>query len=313
MRVMVAGATGALGKALVPQLVAAGHEVAGTTRSEAHKDAVAAAGAKPIVMDGLDYKSVLSAMQEALPDVVIHQLTSLKGAGDLKRFDKEFAATNRLRTEGTDHLLAAMRQVGAPRMVAQSYTGWPNERRGTWVKSELDPLDDHPTKQSRQTHAAIRYVEDTVLSAEGIAGVVLRYGTFYGPGTGLARGGDLVDLIQKRKLPVVGGGAGVWSFVHIEDAAAATVLATARGATGVYNVVDDEPAAVSVWLPHLAAAVGAKPPRHIPTWLAKPMIGEHGISVMTQSRGSSNDKAKSDLDWTLRYPTWREGFTRGLG
>ncbi|MGH3328357.1 MAG: NAD-dependent epimerase/dehydratase family protein [Streptomycetales bacterium] len=312
MRIFLAGATGALGRRLLPMLVDAGHDVVGTTRSAGKMADLAAAGAEPVVMDGLDAESVARAVTAARPDVVIHQLTSLSKVGNLKKFDEEFAETNQLRTTGTDHLLAAARTVGTKRFIAQSYTGWPNERAGRAVKNETDPLDPHPTTPSRQTLAAIAYIEDTVPAAPGLDGLALRYGTFYGSGTGLTAGGDLLEMVRKRKLPVVGGGAGVWSMIHIDDAARATVRAIERGDPGVYNIVDDEPAPVSEWLPYLARTIGAKPPMRLPAWLAKPIIGEHGVSVMTQIRGSSNEKAKRELGWQPAYRSWREGFRSGL-
>jgi 2-alkyl-3-oxoalkanoate reductase len=313
MRVFLAGATGALGRVLLPMLTEAGHDVVGTTSTEANVAALDAAGAEAVVMDGLDAESVRRAVTRAEPDVVIHQLTALKKAADLKRFDQEFALTNRLRTDGTDHLLAAAREAGAKRFIAQSYTGWTNPRDGGPVKTEADGLDPHPTGASRQTLDAIRYVEKVVPQASGLTGIVLRYGGFYGPGTGLGRGGDLLELVSKRRFPIVGSGAGVWSLVHIDDAAAATVRALDRGEAGVYNVVDDDPAPVAEWLPVLAEAVGAKPPRHLPVWVAKPIVGEHGVSVMTRTRGSSNQKAKRELGWRPRYSSWREGFRSALG
>jgi nucleoside-diphosphate-sugar epimerase len=244
---------------------------------------------------------------------VIHQLTALTGAGSFKRFDQDFAVTNRLRTEGLDLLVTAAREAGVKRFIAQSFVGWNNERTGGPVKDETDPLDPHPVAASRNTLAGIRHVEETMTSATDFDGLALRYGIFYGPGTGLAADGDLIELVRRRRLPVVGGGGGVWSFTHISDAATATVAALDTGRAGVYNVVDDDPAPVSEWLPYLANAVGAKPPRHLPSWLARPLIAGMGISVMTQVRGASNAKAKRELRWTPRYPSWREGFLHGLG
>ena len=244
---------------------------------------------------------------------MIHQLTALSAMGSLKKFDQEFAETNRLRTTGTDHLLAASRAAGVKRFIAQSYTCWPNERTGDRIKDETSPLDPTPTAVSARTVDAIRDLEETVTSTTDVEGLVLRYGSFYGPGTGLANGGALLKMVAKRRLPVVGGGAGVWSFCHIDDAASATVAAVTRGAPGVYNIVDDEPSEVAEWLPYLAKAIGAKPPMRLPAWLAKPMIGDHGISMMTQVRGSSNAKAKAELGWSLMYPSWRDGFRNGLG
>jgi 2-alkyl-3-oxoalkanoate reductase len=306
MKVLVAGATGAVGGALVPALVRAGHEVVGTTRSPTKADRLRAAGAEPLVLDVLDRKATIDAVQGAAPDAIVHQATALTGAGNLRKFDQDFALTNRLRTEGTDNLLAA----GATRFIAQSYAGWPYAREGGSVKTEEDPLDPDVGKEARQTLAAIRRLEETVPAAGGI---VLRYGGFYGPGTSLARGGDVAEVIRKRKFPIAGSGEGIWSFTHIEDVAAATVAALERGAPGLYNVVDDEPAAVSVWLPELAAALGGKAPRHVPAWLGRLFVGEHGMNMMESTRGASNAKAKRELGWTPIWPTWRDGFRRGLG
>ncbi|MCD2442605.1 NAD(P)-dependent oxidoreductase [Agromyces sp. SYSU K20354] len=311
MRVFIAGATGAVGSRLVPLLVAAGHEVIGSSRSEARLGELERAGASGVVMDGLDAASVRRAVLDAHPDVIIHQLTGLRGqVGDTKHFDHGFAATNALRTRGTDHLLAAADEAGVGRFIAQSYTGWPNQRTGGPVKTEDDPLDSNPTKASRETLAGIRYVEQRTT---GVGGLALRYGSLYGPGNDIGRGGEIVEMVKARKLPVVGGGTGVWSFCHIDDAASAAAAAVTRGAPGVYNIVDDEPAPVSVWLPEFARAIGAKPPMRIPAWMARPLIGEHGVSMMTQIRGSSNAKAKRELGWEPVYPSWREGFRTGLG
>ncbi|HJU97556.1 MAG TPA: NAD(P)-dependent oxidoreductase [Jiangellaceae bacterium] len=313
MRIFLAGATGAVGTRLVPVLVNAGHSVVGTTRSAGKADALRQTGAEPVVMDGLDREAVLAAVTAAEADVVVHQLTALAGMGNPRKFDEEFAATNRLRTDGTDNLLAAARATGAKRFVAQSYTGWPNERTGGPVKTEEDPLDPHPTKASRRTLAAIEYLESTVAEAVGLDGVVLRYGSFYGPGTGLHAGGDLLEMIRRRRFPVVAGGRGVFSFVHIDDAATATLAAIERGAPGIYNIVDDDPAPVVEWLPYLAEVIGAKSPLRLPGWLARPVLGEHGMAMMTTVRGASNAKAKRELDWRPAYPSWRQGFRTGLG
>jgi nucleoside-diphosphate-sugar epimerase len=244
--------------------------------------------------------------------VVVHQLTALAGAFDLKHFDRYFAQTNRLRTAGTDNLLAAARAAGARRLVAQSYAGWPFAREGGPVKAEDAPFDPDPPRSMSQTLDAIRHVE-AVAQAPGIEGVVLRYGGFYGPGTSVSGDGEMVTAIRQRKVPIVGNGAGVWSFVHIEDATAATVAAIEGGTPGLYHITDDEPAPVSAWLPELAAALGAKPPRRVPSWLARALIGEAGITMMTRIRGASNAKAKREFGWELRYPSWREGFRTGLG
>jgi nucleoside-diphosphate-sugar epimerase len=309
MRVFVAGASGAIGRRLLPQLVERGHEVVATTRSPKNSDGLRALGATPSVMDGPDAASVGEAVARAEPDVVVHQMTALAGFGDLRHFDAGFALTNELRTRGTDHLLAAAEAVGVRRFVAQSFTGWPNTRSGGSVKSESDPLDPSPPAQQRRSIDAIRYLERAVLGAAPIEGLALRYGSLYGPGTSMAD--EYAQLIGRRKLPLVGGG-GVWSFVHIDDAARATVLAVERGDPGLYNIVDDEPAPVAQWLPYLAGCLGARPPRRIPVWLARFAIGEVGVSMMTQVRGSSNAKAKRELGWEPAWPSWRDGFRRGL-
>jgi len=309
MKVLVAGATGALGKQLVPRLVARGHDVVGMTRSESKRQLITDMGAAPAVADALDPDQVARAVAEARPDVTVHQLTALSGGLDMRHFDRTFADTNRLRTEGTDHLLAAGRAVGITRFVAQSYAGWPSARTGGRVKTESDPLDPTPPDAMRESHDAIRYLENAVMGADWTEGVVLRYGGFYGPGTSLGpEGGETVELIRKRKFPVVGDGAGVWSFIHIEDAAEATVAATEHGERGVYNIVDDEPAPVSEWLPDLARAVGARPPRHVPLWLGRMLAGEAATVMMTEVRGASNVKTKRELAWQPRHPSWRDGF-----
>jgi nucleoside-diphosphate-sugar epimerase len=314
MKVFVAGATGALGRRLLPLLVAQGHEVTGMTRSPAKQDLIRGLGGRPAVADALDPEAVAQAVAEAGPEVVIHQLTSIETGKLGRSIDKMFAQTNRLRTEGTDHLLAAARAVGARRFLAQSFAGWPFERSGGPVKSEDEPLQEHPPKTVSESLAAIRHVEDTVTGAEGIEGLALRYGGFYGPDTSIAvdPDGDQVAMIRKRRLPVVGDGAGIWSLVHIQDAATATVAALDHGQPGLYNVVDDEPAPVSEILPELARAVGAAPPRRIPRWLGRLIAGEGNTIMMTEVRGASNEKAKRELGWELRYPSWRQGFREGL-
>jgi nucleoside-diphosphate-sugar epimerase len=309
MKVLVAGATGALGKQLVPRLVANGHEVVGTTRSESKRDAISALGATPAVADALDAEQVAAAVAQADPEVIVHQLTALSDGIDIRRFDRTFAQTNRLRTEGTDHLLAAGRAIGTKRFVAQSYAGWPSARIGGRVKTEDDPLDPAPVDGMRHSHDAIRYLEDAVTTADWTEGIVLRYGGFYGPGTSLGPdGGEQVDQIRQRKFPVVGDGAGVWSFIHIEDAADATLAAIERGRRGIYNVVDDEPAEVAEWLPALASAFHAPPPRRVPRWLGRVLAGETAAVMMTEVRGASNLKAKRELGWQPRHRSWREGF-----
>ena len=308
MKVLVAGATGALGRQLVPRLVARGHEVYGMTRTQSKADAVRAMGATPLVADALDPEAVASAVAESEPEVIVHQLTALSGSIDMRHFDRDFALTNRLRSEGTDHLLAAGRAVGIKRFVAQSYAGWPFARTGGPVKSEDAPLDSDPPEGLRRALAAIRHLEDAVTGASWTEGVVLRYGGFYGPGTSLAPDGEHLELIRKRGFPIVGGGQGVWSFVHIEDAAEATVAAVEHGSRGIYNVVDDEPAPVAEWLPAIAESVGAKQPRKVPRWLGRVLAGEVATVMMTEVRGASNEKAKRELGWRPGHPSWREGL-----
>ena len=313
MRIFVAGATGALGRRLVPMLVAGGHQVSGTTRTPEKADDLRELGAEPVVVDALDRAAVHDAVAAAKPDVVVHQLTALNVKFDLRKFDQVFAMTNRLRTEGTDILLAAAQAAGVRRFVAQSFTGWPNARTGGPVKTEEDPLDPDPYPASRQSLAAIRHVETVVPAARGIEGVVLRYGGFYGPGNAVGKGGEIYEMVRNRRLPVVGDGGGIWSVIHIDDAASATVAAIERGEPGLYNVVDDEPAPVREWLPYLARVIGAKPPMRVPAWLVRPLLGGYGVAMMTEIRGSSNAKAKRELGWTPRYASWREGFRTGLG
>jgi nucleoside-diphosphate-sugar epimerase len=315
MKVFVAGATGAIGKQLVPMLVERGHEVTGMTRMSVKADLIRSLGARPVVADALDPETVAQAVAEAQPEAVIHQLTAIDAGSMTRSLDKMFTLTNRLRTEGTDHLLAAARAVGARRFIAQSFAGWPFERTGGPVKTEEDPLQASPPKSVTQSLGAIRYVEETVTGADGIEGLALRYGGFYGPGTslGLNPDGEQIEMIRKRRFPVVGDGAGIWSLVHIQDAASATAAALERGEPGLYNVVDDEPVPVSVLLPELAKTIGAKPPRHVPRWLGRLLAGEGMTIMMTEARGASNAKAKRELGWEPRYPSWRQGFREGLG
>jgi nucleoside-diphosphate-sugar epimerase len=314
MKVFVAGATGAIGKQLVPMLVEQGHEVTGLTRTPAKEDLIRQLGARPAVADALDPEAVAQVVAQAEPEVVIHQLTSIATGSFSRSLDKQFAQTNILRTEGTDHLLAAAKAAGARRFIAQSFAGWPYKREGALVKDESEPLDESPPKPIAETLAAIRYLESTVTGADGIEGLALRYGGFYGPYTslGLNPDGDQVEMVRKRRLPVIGNGAGIWSLVHIEDAASATAAAVERGDAGVYNVVDDDPAPVSEFLVELAKAVGAKPPRHFPQWLGRLVGGELAVIMMTQVRGAANAKAKRELGWELRYPSWRLGIRDGL-
>ncbi|MGE3234235.1 MAG: NAD-dependent epimerase/dehydratase family protein [Thermoleophilia bacterium] len=314
MRIFVAGATGALGRQLLPRLAERGHEVTGMTRSPGKQDLVRALGAEPVVADALDPEAVARAVAVAEPEVVVHQLTAIPAHLDLRHFERDFALTNRLRTEGTDHLLSAARAVGARRFVAQSYAPSIFARVGAPVKSEDDPLDEHPPRQMRTGVAAIRHLERAVLGADDLGGVVLRYGGFYGPGTSLSLGpeGVMVEAIRERKVPLVGDGAGVWSFIHIEDAADATVDAIEGHGRGVYNVVDDEPATVSQWLPAAAAALGAPAPRHVPRGVARLFAGEAATVMMTEAVGASNAKAKRELGWRPRHATWRDGFATAL-
>ena len=312
MRIFVAGATGAIGTRLVPKLVERGHEVTGMTHGEDKFELVYRLGATPVAADALDPEAVAQAVAAARPDVIVHQLTALKSI-DLRHFEASFALTDRLRTEGTDHLLSAGRAVGVKRFVAQSYAGWPYARDGEAAKPEEAALDPAPAAPMRTTHAAIQYVEQAVTGAEWTEGVVLRYGGFYGPGTGFSLpDGEMVETIRARKLPVIGDG-GVWSFVHIDDAAEATVAAVEHGNRGVYNVVDDDPAPAAEWIPAAARAVGAKPPRHVPRWLARIVAGEAAVVMMTEVRGALNGKAHRELGWQPAYPSWRQGFAEGLG
>ncbi len=313
MKVFIAGGSGTLGKPLITQLRAAGHDVVTMTRSPGKTAALQRLGAEVAVADAFDRDAVTKAVMRAEPEVLIHQLTALSGFTDFKHFDRAFAVTNRLRTEGTDNLLAAARAAGVRRFIAQSYGGWSYERAGGMVKTEEAPLDPNPPAAQRESLAAIRHLEAAVMGAGELEGVVLRYGGFYGPGTSLSRDGEATELVRKRKFPIVGGGTGMWSFAHIEDAAAATVAAVERGAPGIYNVADDEPAQVSAWLPALARELGAKPPQRIPTWLGRIVAGAVVVSMMTQIRGISNAKAKRELEWAPRYPSYREGFSSGLG
>jgi nucleoside-diphosphate-sugar epimerase len=311
MRIFVTGATGALGKRLVPKLVEGGHQVAGMTRSPDRAAWLRSVGAEAVVADAFDRDGVLAAVRQAGPEVVVHQLTALTNL-DIRKFAESFAVTDRLRTEGTDNLLAAAHAVGARRFVAQSYAGWPYARVGGPVKTEDDPLDPNPPEAARVTLDAIRHLEAAVTGANGIEGLVLRYGGFYGPGTSISEGGEQVELIARRRFPLIGQGAGVWSLIHIDDAATATVAAIERGRPGIYNIVDDDPAPVSEWLPALAAAVGAKPPLRLPAWLARYAVGEQAVVLMNEIRGASNAKAKRELGWRPANPSWRQGFRDGL-
>jgi nucleoside-diphosphate-sugar epimerase len=307
MRVFVAGAGGAVGRRLVPMLVARGHQVTGTTSREETAEAIRRFGVEPVVVDGLDAVGIGEAVARAEPDAIIHEMTALSGAPDFKHFDRWFALTNRLRTEGTENLLAAAKASGVKRFVAQSFTGWSNARTGSWIKTEDDPLDPRPLKEQTQTLAAIKFLERAVLEAP-MEGIVVRYGGLYGPGSSE----KLVEILNRRMFPVIGNGAGIVSSTHIDDAAGGTLAALERGRRGIYNIVDDEPAPTREFIPAIAEAVGAKPPLHVPAWLGRLFAGEVAVAMMTEGRGSSNAKAKRELGWQPIWPSWRDGFRRGL-
>ena len=300
MRVFVAGASGAIGSRLVPQLIDRGHEVIGTSRSPGNAEGIRALGAKPVTLDLLDARAVRNAVLESEPEAIINQATALADVRFSRNLDRSFAQTNRLRTEGTDALLAAAREAGVRRFIAQSFASMRYARDGGWVKNEDDPLDPTPVAGTRETNAAMRHLDDAVTGADGIA---LRYGGFYG-----GSNDGLVEPVRKGQFPIVATGGGFFSFIHLDDASAATVLALEHGRTGIYNIVDDEPAPVREWLPVLADALGAKPPRHFPRWLARLFAGEPGVMMGAEARGASNAKAKRELGWELRYPSWRQGF-----
>jgi nucleoside-diphosphate-sugar epimerase len=307
MRVFVAGAGGAVGKRLVPMLVARGHQVTGTTSRPESADQIRRLGAEPVVVDGLDAVGIGQAVARAEPDAIIHEMTALSGTPDFKHFDRWFELTNRLRTKGTENLLAATAASGVKRFVAQSFTGWSNSREGSWIKTEDDPLDPHPLKEQTETLAAIRFLEHAVLGAP-LEGIVVRYGGLYGPGSSE----KLVEILNRRMFPVIGNGAGMVSSTHIDDAAGGTLAALERGRRGIYNIVDDEPAPSREFIPAIAEAVGAKPPLHVPAWLGRLFAGEVAVTMMTEGRGSSNAKAKRELGWQPIWPSWRDGFRRGL-
>jgi 2-alkyl-3-oxoalkanoate reductase len=304
MRVFVAGATGALGRHLVPGLVAAGHEVTASTRTPGKVAQLRELGAEPVVVDGLDREAVIAAIWDAGPEVIVHEMTALASMGSFRNPDKLFAATNELRTRGTDNLLAAAARAGTRRVIAQGYAGaGPDKPSGGALKTEEDPLDWRPIASAARMTAAIKHVDKTV-PLEAPEGIVLRYGAFYGPGASDV----LLDVVRKRQVPVIGGGTGISSFIEITDAAAATLAAVDRGAPGVYYVVDSDPAPVAEWLPYLAKILGAKPPLRMPAWLGRLLAGEFVVAQMTTSRGYSNEKARKELGWEPRYPSWREGF-----
>ncbi|MBI5265456.1 MAG: NAD(P)-dependent oxidoreductase [Bradyrhizobium sp.] len=308
MRILVAGATGAVGRHLVPALVARGHSVTGTTRSPAKAGVIRAMGAQPAIADGLDSDAIRTAVLASRPEVVVHEMTDLAAVSDLRHFDRSFANTNELRTRGTDILLAAAHEAGARRFIAQSFCGWIFSRTGSAAKDETEELDPNPPEELRRTLEAIRYLERTVTASSAPAGIVLRYGYFYGPDTGMFSSA-MIDQLRRRRVPVIGDGGGWWSFIHTEDAASATVAAIDHGKPGsIYNIVDDYPAQVRDFLPALAAMFGAKPPLHVPAWLGRLLGGEHMVVMMTQVRGGSNAKAQRELSWRPAHPSWREGF-----
>jgi nucleoside-diphosphate-sugar epimerase len=311
MRVFLAGATGVIGRPLVPLLIADGHQVIGMTRSPEKVEALSSSGAQPVVVDALDAEAVMSAMRESRPDAVIHQLTAIPNRLDPRKIKRDFALTDRLRTEGTRHLVAAAQATGVRRIIAQSIAFTYARGPAGTVHGESDPLNImNPPGQFKRSVEALAELERTVLAADGL---VLRYGYFYGPGCGIARTGAIGEDVSRRRLPIVGKGRGVWSFIQIEDAARATLAALTRGEPGIYNIVDDEPAAVSEWLPALAEALGARRPRRVPTLIARPLAGEYGVMTMTRAQGASNQRAKSSLDWQPRHRSWREGFRTALG
>ena len=308
MRIFVAGATGAVGRPLVRALVSAGHSVAGLTRSAAKVEAIKRMGAEPVVADGLDAASIRTAVVSVRPEIIIHEMTDLGNVMDLRHFDRTFAATNALRTRGTDHLLVAAREAGVKRFIAQSYCGWTFARTDGLVKTEADELDPDPPLEFRRTLQAIQHLERTVTSSADPDGIVLRYGAFYGPDTGMLAPA-MTDQLRHRRVPLIGDGAGYWSFIHVDDAASATAAAIERGSAGnIYNIVDDEPAEVSEWLPALAGMLGAKPPLHVPAWIGRIVAGEHMVAMMTQVRAGSNAKAKRELGWHPAHSSWRFGF-----
>ncbi len=310
MRVFVAGASGVIGRQLVPLLVTGGHQVTGMTRSPEKAQALASIGAEPVVADALDADAVREAVAQAHPDAVIHQLTAIPPRLDPRKIIRDFELTDRLRSEGTKHLVAAAQQAGAQRILAQSIAfAYAPGPAGT-VHVESEPLDPDPPPQFKRSAAALRELDRTVL---GAGGLVLRYGYFYGPGSAIARDGSIAREVSRRRLPIIGGGGGVWSFIHVEDAARATVAALTSGASGSYNIVDDEPAPVAQWVPALAQALGAPPPRRVPALIARPFAGSYGVMTMTRAQGASNELAKRELGWTPRYASWREGFRTGLG
>jgi 2-alkyl-3-oxoalkanoate reductase len=312
MKILLAGASGAVGQSLIPLLVEQHHEVYGAFRNPAHNDRVQSLGATPVVFDALDATAVSKAVDEIKPHAVIHQLTAIPARIDLRHFDRDFALTNKLRTEGTRNLTTAAVKAGVEKFIAQSFAGWPYTRTGIRLKTEEDSLDPTPPAQLKSTLDAIQMLENTVIREQAFTGIVLRYGPFYGPNTSISTTGTVVEDIRHHKFPLIGQGTGVWSFCHIHDAASATVAALNRAQRGIYNIVDDDPALVSDWLPYLAECVGAKPPSRLPNLLARAVVGEHVVALMNDIRGVSNEKAKRELNWTPKWASWRQGFREGL-
>ncbi|HMG02245.1 MAG TPA: NAD(P)-dependent oxidoreductase [Edaphobacter sp.] len=312
MKVFLAGASGAIGQTLIPLLVEQGHEVFGAFRNPAHAGQVESLGATPVVVDALDGQAVADRMAEIRPQAVIHQLTAIPARLDLRHIDRDFEMTNRLRIEGTRNLATAAVKAGVEKFLAQSFAGWPYARRGITLKTEEDDLDPSPPPQMKAMLDAIEMLEHTTVREQGFTGIVLRYGPLYGPHSSIAKDGTMVEEIRQHKVPLIGQGTGVWSFLHLHDAATATVAALTHAQRGIYNIVDDDPAPVVEWLPYLAECVGAKPPMHVPNLLAKMLVGEHAVAMMNDIRGVSNEKARKELHWTPKWSSWRQGFRDGL-
>ncbi len=313
MKIFILGGTGVIGRYLIPLLVSEGHEITALVRSAERISEAEKIGAKGVPADLFNEEELISLIKKTEPEIIIHQLTALAGVtGNFRKFDQEFELTNRFRTVVTDTLLKAAELTGVRRFIAQSFCGWPFAREGGLVKTEEDPLDPDPPASLSRTLNAIKHLESAVKKSGKVEALALRYGLFYGPGTSIAMDGAVINLIKNRKFPIVGNGGGIWSFVHVQDAAGATVKAVSKGEPGIYNIVDNEPAPVSIWMPFLADALEVKPPRKIPLWVGKMMLGEAGISMMTKIRGGSNAKAKRKLGWEPVYASWRDGFVNGL-
>ena len=318
MKILLAGASGAIGQTLIPLLIQQQHEVVGAFRNPAHAARVQSLGATPLVLDALDARAVTNQVAQIKPQAVINQLTAIPSRIDLRHFDRDFAVTNQLRTEGTRNLTTAAANAGVEKFIAQSFAGWPYAPRGIILKTEEDDLDPAPPPQLKTSLDAIETLERTVLRESGFTGIILRYGPLYGPHTSIALGGNgvpegsVVEDLRHHKLPLIGQGTGAWSFLHIHDAAAATVAALTHAQRGIYNIVDDDPGLVSDWLPYLAECIGAKPPMHLPNTIARMMVGEHAVALMNDVRGVSNEKAKRELAWTPKWTSWRRGFREAL-